>query len=85
MDFPYGLSAKVNYSKHVPLIGSFLGSAIDTFNASTYTGLSSLCAVSINVTSSANTSFNLGLFMPDAWNGRIITTGNGGFGGGINL
>jgi feruloyl esterase len=55
----------------------------DTFAPSTYTGLPALCAVSINVPSSANTSFNFGVFMPDGWNGRMITTGNGGFGGGI--
>ncbi|KAB5557853.1 feruloyl esterase B precursor [Coniochaeta sp. 2T2.1] len=76
--------ATVNYVKRVPLNGSFIGSPNDTFNPTTYSGLPSLCAVSINVPSSANTSFNFGLFMPDEWNGRIITTGNGGFGGGIN-
>lgn len=79
-----GSGAKVNYAKRVPLNGSFTGSANDTFSPSTYTGLPQLCAVSVNVPSSANTSFNFGLFMPDEWNGRIITTGNGGFGGGIN-
>ena len=76
--------AKVNYVRHVPLNGSFTGSKNDTFNPSNYTGLPSLCAVSVNVPSSATTSFNFGVFMPDTWNGRIITTGNGGFGGGIN-
>jgi feruloyl esterase len=80
---PSGSGAKVNYVRHVPLNGSFIGSANDTFGPSTYSGLPSLCAVSVNVPSSANTSFNFGLFMPDGWNGRLITTGNGGFGGGI--
>jgi feruloyl esterase len=79
-----GSGATVNYVRHVPLNGSFIGSVNDTLGPSTYTGLPALCAVSINVPSSATTSFNFGLFMPDGWNGRIITTGNGGFGGGIN-
>lgn len=79
-----GSGAKVNYVKQVPLNGSFTGSANDTLSPSAYTGLPSLCAISINVPSSASTSFNFGVFMPDTWNGRFITTGNGGFGGGVN-
>ncbi|KAK6858050.1 ferulic acid Esterase/Feruloyl esterase [Apiospora arundinis] len=47
--------------------------------------LPALCAVTINVKSSANSSYNFGLFLPDSgWNERFLTTGNGGFGGGIN-
>lgn len=76
--------ATINYIKHVPLNGNFTGSAMDTFMPANYSGLPALCAVSINIPSSANTSFNFGLFLPDTWNGRFITTGNGGFGGGIN-
>ncbi|KAK8096976.1 hypothetical protein PG999_012920 [Apiospora kogelbergensis] len=47
--------------------------------------LTALCAVTINVKSSPTSSYNFGLFLPDAgWNERFLTTGNGGFGGGIN-
>lgn len=47
--------------------------------------LSALCAVTVNVKASETTSYNFGLFLPDAgWNERFLTTGNGGFGGGIN-
>ncbi|KAK8001076.1 hypothetical protein PG991_013298 [Apiospora marii] len=47
--------------------------------------LSALCAVTVNVKSSETTSYNFGLFLPDSgWNERFLTTGNGGFGGGIN-
>ncbi|RYP78045.1 hypothetical protein DL769_003262 [Monosporascus sp. CRB-8-3] len=48
--------------------------------------LPALCAVGINVKSSANSSFNFGLFLPEdgTWNERLMTTGNGGYGGGIN-
>lgn len=51
------------------------------------TNLPALCAVKLNVKSSDTTSYNLGIFLPDkaAWNGRLMTTGNGGFGGGINV
>ena len=41
-----------------------------------------LCAISINIQSSANTSFNMGLVLPSKWNGRVMATGNPGFGGG---
>jgi len=48
------------------------------------TNLPPLCAVSVNVTSSATTSFTFGLFLPYNWNGRFLTVGNGAFTGGIN-
>ncbi|KAI0123943.1 feruloyl esterase B precursor [Xylariales sp. AK1849] len=49
------------------------------------TDLPALCAVGINVKSSANSSYNFGLFLPDSiWNERFLATGNGGYGGGIN-
>ncbi|SPO03575.1 uncharacterized protein DNG_06258 [Cephalotrichum gorgonifer] len=49
------------------------------------TDLPGLCAVSINVKSSDNSSYNFGMFLPDtAWNERLMMTGNGGLGGFIN-
>ncbi|KAI0536923.1 feruloyl esterase B precursor [Xylaria digitata] len=50
------------------------------------TNLPGLCAVKFNVKSSDTTSYNLAILLPDhrRWNGRLMTTGNGGFGGGIN-
>lgn len=48
------------------------------------TGLPPLCAVTVNVISSPSSSFNFGLFLPDEWNLRLMGSGNGGFGGGIN-
>ncbi|KAH9436064.1 hypothetical protein MCOR02_004973 [Pyricularia oryzae] len=62
------------------------------------TGLPALCAVIVNVTSSPSSSYRFGMFLPSSpsssseaddkassgsWNGRLLTTGNGGFGGGI--
>lgn len=49
------------------------------------TNLPAVCAVGVNVQSSGNSSYNFGLFLPDStWNERFLTTGNGGYGGGIN-
>ncbi|KAL7625866.1 hypothetical protein AAE478_005089 [Parahypoxylon ruwenzoriense] len=75
----------VNFVEAVPQNGSFGQAETDIpfpFNA---TNLPALCAVGINVKSSENSSYNFGLFLPDTtWNDRFMTTGNGGFGGGIN-
>jgi len=48
--------------------------------------MNSACAVEINVTSSSESAFSFGLFLPDAgtWNSRFLAVGNGGFAGGIN-
>jgi feruloyl esterase len=46
--------------------------------------LPSLCAVSIQVQSIANSTYGFGLFLPDEWNERFLAVGNGGFAGGIN-
>ncbi|KAI0447883.1 feruloyl esterase B precursor [Xylaria telfairii] len=50
------------------------------------TNLPELCAVKINVKSSDTTSYNMGILLPgqNHWNNRLMATGNGGFGGGIN-
>jgi feruloyl esterase len=42
-----------------------------------------ICVLELNVQSSANTSFNTGVLLPNSWNGRLMATGNPGFGGGI--
>ena len=42
-----------------------------------------ICVLELNVKSSANTSFNTGVLLPNNWNGRLFATGNPGFGGGI--
>lgn len=50
------------------------------------TGLPALCAVTVKVASSNESSYRFGLFLPSAsqWTGRLLAIGNGGFGGGIN-
>lgn len=76
-------NATVNYVYAVPEGGDFgVPSLAFPTNA---TNLPALCAVAINIKSSANTSYNFGLFLPDTtWNERFLATGNGGYGGGIN-
>lgn len=66
----------------VPAGGSFAAPSPE-FPAND-TGLPALCAIKVNVLSSSTSSFNFGLFLPEAWNSRFIGSGNGGFGGGIN-
>jgi feruloyl esterase len=48
------------------------------------TNLPALCAVIVNVTTSARSNFRFGLFLPQEWNSRFLAVGNGGFLGGIN-
>ncbi|KAH7033639.1 feruloyl esterase B precursor [Microdochium trichocladiopsis] len=76
----------INFAEPVAEGGSFGGAGQGNipFPANA-TGLPALCAVSVNVKSSATSAYNFGLFLPDqTWNERFMTGGNGGFGGGIN-
>ncbi|KAJ4291396.1 CTP synthase ura7 [Collariella sp. IMI 366227] len=45
--------------------------------------LPALCAVTVRVNSTEKSSYRFGLFLPDDWNGRMLTVGNGD-GRGIN-
>lgn len=51
------------------------------------THLPEVCAVKIEVQSSESSAYRFAMFLPSEtkWNGRMMTTGNGGFGGGINV
>ncbi|KAH9904948.1 tannase and feruloyl esterase [Xylariomycetidae sp. FL2044] len=76
--------ATINFVEAVPQNGSFGQGETDIPFPTNATQLPALCAVGINVQSSSNSSYNFGLFLPDTtWNERL-TTGNGGYGGGIN-
>ncbi|KAI0005835.1 Tannase/feruloyl esterase [Xylariaceae sp. FL0662B] len=46
--------------------------------------LPALCAVTVTVASSANSTHRFAAFLPAEWNSRFLAVGNGGFGGGIN-
>ncbi|KAK1590510.1 tannase and feruloyl esterase [Colletotrichum navitas] len=63
--------------------GSF-GEAGNVAYPQNATHLPSLCAATINITSSSTSSYTFGIFLPDEWNKRFLAVGNGGFSGGIN-
>ncbi|KAF7927540.1 uncharacterized protein EAE98_005922 [Botrytis deweyae] len=46
--------------------------------------LPALCAIQIEMSTEAGTTFNCGLFLPKNWTGRFLTSGNSGFAGGVN-
>ena len=77
-------NAALNFVGPVPQNGTFGQGASDLQFPQNATNLPELCAVSVNVKSSASSSFNFGLFLPREWNSRFLAAGNGGFGGGIN-
>jgi feruloyl esterase len=75
---------KLNYFASVPAGSDFGDAETNLGYPANATNLPELCAASINVKSSETSSFNFGIFLPTKWNGRMMTTGNGGFAGGIN-
>ncbi|KAI0517986.1 feruloyl esterase B precursor [Xylaria bambusicola] len=77
-------SSSVVYASTIPPGGSSFDPSPEYPINATY--LPELCAVKFNVKSSETTSYNLAILLPgrERWNGRLMTTGNGGFGGGIN-
>ena len=77
-------NATLNFAVPVPQNGSFGQGPSDLEFPQNATNLPPLCAISVNVKSSNTSSYNFGLFLPETWNSRFLTSGNGGFGGGIN-
>ncbi|KAL6704549.1 hypothetical protein ACN47E_008059 [Coniothyrium glycines] len=77
-------NATVNFAQSVQANGTFEVPKGDTGYPTSPVGLPALCAVSVQVQSIQNTTFGLGLFLPENWNGRFLAVGNGGFAGGIN-
>jgi feruloyl esterase len=74
----------VNFASPLKANATFQVPQGDTGYPTNPIGLPALCAVSIQVQSTGNTTFGFGLFLPDDWNGRFLAVGNGGFAGGIN-
>ena len=80
----HGRSGDVNVNYAIPFptgSSTFAPSPAFPMNA---TDLPELCGVSVRVTSSESSAYNFAVFLPTNWNNRILTTGNGGFNGGIN-
>lgn len=78
--------ASIEKIASVPQNGQYGEGAADLNFPYNPTGLPALCAVTVKVISSNESSYRFGLFLPSAsqWAGRILAIGNGGFGGGIN-
>lgn len=64
--------------------GTYGEGALNLLYPTNPTNLPSLCAVTVRVASSPESSYRFGLFLPAAWNSRFLAVGNAGFGGGIN-
>lgn len=78
--------ASIEKVASVPQNGAYGEGAADLNFPYNPTGLPSLCAVTVKVISSNESSYRFGLFLPtsNTWTGRLLAIGNGGFGGGIN-
>ncbi|KAB5578123.1 feruloyl esterase B [Coniochaeta sp. 2T2.1] len=79
-----GSSATVLSAVSVPKGGSYGEGAANLLYPQNPTNLPSLCAVIVNVSSSPESSYRFGVFLPEVWNSRFLAVGNAGFGGGIN-
>lgn len=73
-------NSTVTYITKVATNGTFT----DAYANANATGLPEGCAVSIQVPTSANSSYHVAIYLPDQWNHRIMTTGNGGYAGFTN-
>ena len=76
--------ASVNFAYPVAANETFKVAKSDTGYPDSPPNLPALCAASVQVKSIGNTTYDFGIFLPDAWNGRFLAVGNGGFAGGIN-
>jgi feruloyl esterase len=78
-------NANTVFAVRVAANGTFGQGPVDDIGyPSNATNLPSLCSVLVNVTSSSSSAYTFGLFLPDNWNERFLTVGNGGFSGGVN-
>ncbi|THZ86515.1 tannase and feruloyl esterase [Aureobasidium pullulans] len=69
-----------NYVTKVAAGGTFT----DAYANANATGLPEGCAVSVRVPTPGNSSYNMAIYLPNKWNSRIMTTGNGGYAGFTN-
>lgn len=79
-------NATVRFATSVQENATFTVPAGDIAYPTSPTQLKAACAVEINVTSSVESAFSFGIFLPEAglWNERFLAVGNGGFAGGVN-
>lgn len=77
---PSNASATVIFARPVPHNGTFEVPAGNVAYPTSPTGLRALCAIAVNVSSSASSAYSFGLFLPmeEEWNERFLAVGNGG-------
>ncbi|KAF2170462.1 hypothetical protein M409DRAFT_19283 [Zasmidium cellare ATCC 36951] len=84
---PTNISASVAYATTVPENSTFQVPESNIAFPTSPVLLRRVCAVQINITSSASSAYSLGLFLPDEdeWNERLLAVGGGGYAGGIDF
>lgn len=65
-------TATVILAEEVASNGTFTVPVADTGFPTDPAQLPALCAVQVEMTTDANTTFNYGLFLPKRWNGRFL-------------
>jgi feruloyl esterase len=65
-------NATVTFASTVPQGGTFNVPASDVAYPTSPAELRELCAVQVNVTSSATSAYSFGLFLPTEWNHRFL-------------
>ncbi|KAI0676495.1 feruloyl esterase-like protein [Trametes maxima] len=75
------VSAATYYPENVPVRISTPYTSIDSSNLRAFCRLELVIVTNETAGSYANTE----IWLPDAWNGRVLTIGNGGFAGGVDV
>lgn len=78
-------NGSVLWAQRVPANGTFIDPSVgDNGGGPTMVnGLQALCAVKLSVPTSNRSEVDFALFLPDQWNERFMTSGNGGYSGQI--
>ncbi|KAK0610410.1 feruloyl esterase-like protein B [Bombardia bombarda] len=77
-------SARVVSAVAVPKGGSYGEGSANVAYPTIPPDLPELCALIVNVSTSAISNYRFGVYLPTEWNSRFLAVGNGGFSGGIN-
>ncbi|KAE8442204.1 hypothetical protein EG329_003733 [Mollisiaceae sp. DMI_Dod_QoI] len=82
-------NATVFFANHLQASSSFTPpTALNTggggFGPSSFVLPKTGCVIQGNVSLPGNTQYSFGLVLPDDWNGRFLTAGNGGFAGSVS-
>ncbi|KAF9893414.1 hypothetical protein FE257_011846, partial [Aspergillus nanangensis] len=82
---PHG--ANVLYASHHPANATFTPPVeynTGAFRQASYILPRSACIFQANLTLPGDTQHSIGVVLPDNWNGRFLTAGNGGFSGSVS-